>query len=174
MSIEPDRYRCPECGSSDVVRVAIAYERDRRRASTQSVGIGAASGGLAIGAAASESTSHSIFSERLEPPKYQEQMPSTGLCILVLSLLAFTLAFPPLAIVTIPAGFFGLRRPFRAFYAQQAQAKKDHSAALEDWERRWVCQRCGSVALDDHFKPATGESSSPDHGQSSAHGVART
>jgi hypothetical protein len=141
-----DRLTCRDCGARGLVKVCIAYEQDRRLASTEAIGIGASPSGVAIGAGVAETASQSLFAKRLEPPKLEQPKPGLGFCLLFFSVLGITLAFPPIALITVPVGVFAFYRPFRALTAAQDEAKRLHAAAIEEWRQRWICRRCGTFA----------------------------
>lgn len=154
-------FRCPECRSSDVVRVSVAYERDVTINSTEFAGIGASKGGFAIGGGISETKGRSVFAQKLEPPKLVQPKISTGIAAACFGLVAITIALPPLAMLTIPGGIFALYKPFKAHFAAQQKAKADHELAMQEWAKQWVCCRCGELASIENFRTNSNEGSQP-------------
>ena len=146
---------CPNCNSSNTMRLAIAYQTGTSTGTFQGLGtdIGGDVGGF--GGLTSKQT---LFAKQASPPSKPPSHPA-GLILFGLgALCAFfacayysgEFAFDPskIWIVVLIAGVIFLLIGTIILVEDHQKKKSMHELALMHWARQWICLKCGSK-----FKP---------------------
>jgi hypothetical protein len=151
--------RCPKCNSTDLKKVSLAYQEGLYRSDAHTRLSAALVGGsgpdLLVGRATTQASHQSALSKQLSPPakwSYLKVGSWSVLAFLCVGWLVFyvntvttnssTVSSPPLTFfVLIFAAIFALllflvwRHNHSTYYRQSAE-----------WNRSFICQRCGSVS----------------------------
>jgi DNA-directed RNA polymerase subunit RPC12/RpoP len=133
--------RCPECGASDFRKLSVIYEDGVSVVETATSGVGISlSGSVGLGRAKTTGTHRTLLAERAAPPDKMPLSGWTGLVVLV----GFMFVASGQAI-----GFgllLGLPALGWLFYARYYNTKI-WSPLYTEWQRRYMCDRCGSVFM---------------------------
>lgn len=166
------RMACPKCGGNEWKLASLRHAEGKRIVSTSSVGAGTtvgASSGPVLAMGHTSGTEQSLLSKLLEPPKppVKGMHPAVGCgCLLIAApvvlffLLAVAKAPSEFFGICLVAGFFGFLLSIPCFlYAactpgveknlreKHEHAMQEHQKALDEYNRKKVCSRCGEVYL---------------------------
>ena len=149
--------RCPQCDSSDLRKVSLAYQEGLWQVDTRIrlIGLAFGSGGpsVLIGKAAAKGAQQTELSKRLRPPMKW----SCGKVVLwfALVLLAFLIGYVHVVMASthlvssVPGEMFGLALLGLMIAGPAIVWRHNHfvyQRALERWDRSFVCGRCGAVS----------------------------
>jgi hypothetical protein len=151
---------CPHCNSSDLKRVSLAYREGMYRVSTRTriIGLLMGSGGPGIfaGNARTRGFHQTEISKLLSPPvkwSYGKLLLWAGVFSLV-ALIAFVIhvnSTPP-PVSSLPAQlyviFASILFSFLLFVFWRHN-RVTYQAQYIQWERSFICQRCGAVSVHD-------------------------
>jgi hypothetical protein len=151
---------CPHCNSSDLKRVSLAYREGLYRVSTRTriIGLLMGSGGPGIfaGNARTRGFHQTEISQLLNPPvkwSYGKLLLWAGVLSLV-ALIAFVIhvnSTPP-PVSSLPAQLYVIFASiFLAFllFVFWRHNRVTYQAQYIQWERSFICQRCGAVSVHD-------------------------
>ena len=151
---------CPHCNSSDLKRVSLAYQEGLYRVSTRTriIGLLMGSGGPGIfaGNARTRGFHQTEISKLLNPPvkwSYGKLLLWAGVLSLV-ALIAFVIhvnSTPP-PVSSLPAQLYVIFASiFLAFllFVFWRHNRVTYQAQYIQWERSFICQRCGAVSVHD-------------------------
>lgn len=135
---------CPQCGSDQTQPFRMVYESGTSAGVHHTLGVGLSSGGaIGIGGAQTASTSMTELAAKVAPPE------KIGISIIIWLLLAavgyYAIAGPANAgAAKLTVGLFigipCIRTVFRAVKFNT----RDYPALMEQWEKSWLCRRCGN------------------------------
>lgn len=156
--------QCSNCGSDDVLLCSVAYQQGKietQTKTTSSGSYGAGAGGGRMNARhTSTSTSLTEFAGRAAPPKPAFD----GACMNVIAAVV--------ALVIIPAAVSDVFHTQSAmlFYALLAvvaytiyrltiayRNRPEDRARRDEWERSWICTRCGTMFLPETDTPGVSQ-----------------
>ena len=139
--------RCPVCASEDTKSVPIVYKSGVSNIDASMVGIGVgAGGGLGIGGASTTGTSATLLAEELAPPR-KISLVKWGAILGFITLFLTNMArgWEILIVFVLAVGFsFWLLRRFHEIN------QRLYPPRLREWERSFVCLRCGHVFTSAH------------------------
>ena len=149
---------CPQCGSRDLKKVSLAYQEGlfQTQGSTrvQAALIGGSGPDLVLGRATTRTSLQSALSKQLSPPakwSYLKVGSWSLLAFLCVGWLIFyvnTVTTNATSILSAPGTLFGLIAAGIFVLLLYLVWKHNHSAyrlQYTDWDRSFVCQRCGTV-----------------------------
>ena len=149
--------RCPNCNGSELKRASLAYEEGRSRlaARTRLRGMVFGDGAnVIVGTAVTRGMNESEMSKRLRPPRkwsYRKLFFGAGLVSLV-SLMVYihfvmgsSSTVSGLPVVVFGAIGLGVLLVLLLLVARRNLLVYPRQCA--EWERSFVCQRCGTVSL---------------------------
>ena len=151
---------CPHCNSSDLKRASLAYQEGLFRVNTRTRIIGLLVGGDGPGVLAGNARTRGFhqteLSKLLNPPvkwSYGKLLLWAGVFSL-LALIAFVIhvnsTAPPVS--SLPAQLYVIFASiFLAFllFVFWRHNRVTYQAQYIQWERSFICQRCGAVSLHD-------------------------
>lgn len=140
---------CPNCASPDVVKASVAYQMGTSTASYGSVGIGTSDGQLGVGLGRTRGQSTSQFAQRLKPPSSAPAELGYAFAVAFAVFVGIVWLFDPPAhntnafvLVLAPA----LAAGYYTHKAMAPQQRAERQTRLAQYERLWVCLRCGRTA----------------------------
>jgi hypothetical protein len=150
--------RCPKCSSTDLKKVSLAYQEGlfHVNARTRMLGLLFASGGpdVMVGRATTTGVQQSALSKSLAPPtkwSYLKLILWSGVISFV-ALVAYVrvvMTSPP-PVSSLPVKTYVLVAPLVFIFLFVSIWRHNHSTyeqQHDQWNRSFICQRCGSVAL---------------------------
>ena len=162
---EGGKYVCPQCGSSNIQSVPLLYEAGTSTSISKGRAIGVAGLGTdhitpAGGMTTTTHRQQTLLAARYSPPNLQKASnDSTALLfIAVVSLIGFGIALLAnsddsegsrsilIGVVSILAGIATIIPAIKALKTMQAKQKEltaTHVRKLNEWQRSFVCQKCG-------------------------------
>lgn len=147
---------CPECGTEDVHRVAVAYEKGVQNTRSKTImggGIISLFGpALGVGVAATRGRNSTLLAERIAPPRRARPILSsavTFVIMIIVYLLGYVLTgwlFGLLVatIVGIILLAIWLTLPFYVLYKGFVYNHR-FPKLMESWNNLYLCDRCGEV-----------------------------
>lgn len=132
--------KCPQCGTTDIIKARLAYEANTSVTNSTTTGIGIGGGGLGGGVASTKGTSQNLLAQRVAPPKGGSDA-LLGVLVLagILTGVCAWIGTPMwLWLALLVAMFIALIPTIKELlgYARDEERKYDRS---------WLCQRCGWV-----------------------------
>lgn len=133
----PMTHICPKCSSENIQHFRVVYEggTGTQVSTTSGVGVGVGRGGigLGVGGAKTQSTTTSLLAQRVAPPQ-KKKVPAwiwlVGLLLL---------------------GYYGVGAILLAvlLYRNYRWNKTEWVSLYQQWEKSWLCQKCGhTFAID--------------------------
>ena len=151
---------CPQCNGSDLKRASLAYQEGLYRVNTRTRIIGLLMGsdgpGIFAGNARTRGFHQTGISKLLSPPmkwSYGKLLLCAGVVSLI-ALIAFVIhvnSTPP-PVSSLPAQLYVIFASiFLAFllFVFWRHNRVTYQARFIQWERSFICQRCGAVSLHD-------------------------
>ena len=155
--------RCPKCNSTDLKKVSLAYEeglfRSEGRTRLRAVAVGSGGPDLVVGRAATRGTGQSALSKKLTPPVKWSYLKVIGWSVLVflfagwlvfyvntVTTKATTVSSAPLTLFALASGAIFALLLFLVWRHNHAT----YQARIAEWDRSFICQRCGAVALQQY------------------------
>ncbi len=157
----PMELQCPNCKSTDLKKVSLAYQEGLQRISTRTRLRGVVTGSdgpdVIVGRATTKGTQQTEISRALTPPKKWPYSKLFGWSVLVFLSVGWIVfyvntimrnassvsSFPLMIFAVLSVGMFVV--PFFVFW------KHNHSTyprRCAMWERSFICQRCGTISQD--------------------------
>ena len=142
-------YKCPQCGSQQIQKLSVIYESGTSDISTTTNHAGIAIGkGFSImplfGRSRTSGTQQSQLAQKAAPParfSLSRTIASTASIVVVGGIVAAiflgTWAFWLLALLVCGYTAFAIKQGL-------TYNKNQWPKAYQDWERRWMCHRCGT------------------------------
>lgn len=147
--------KCNQCDSENVMKASLAYEMGTSSGSLNSVGVGLDSGGLSPMVARSSGQIQSRLAEKLAPPRQEgSELLSAVIAAGVTAALMVYLfdpaprsfsGFITVLVIPIVVGAY-------VFKAANEQNGPKRLAAWEQYDRLWVCLRCGAIDDKEMFE----------------------
>jgi predicted RNA-binding Zn-ribbon protein involved in translation (DUF1610 family) len=147
---------CPKCGSEDTIKCSVVHQAGTTTGSFVGVGVDMAGG---IGGFGGRKTSRTLFATQAAPP------PAPGIdfarvflvCVLILvAIVGFFVGMASftdqgaqskwvviLSFIGFICGGAGAVAVSITMTRDNKRAAAEHRAAIFEWQRQWVCQRCG-------------------------------
>ena len=165
--------RCPKCNSTDLKKVSLAYEegsfRSEAHTRMRAAVVGGSDADLIVGRASTRASHQSALSKKLSPPakwSYRRLVFWSALLFLCCGWLVFymstitktasTPSSPALpAYVVIAAVIFGFILAVAIRHNLSAYPRR-----FAEWDRSFICQRCGTVSVDHGAIKATEQATS--------------
>ena len=151
--------QCPNCKSTDLKKVSLAYQEGLQRVSTRTrlrgIVVGSDGPDVVVGRATTKGTQQTEISKVLTPPKkwsYLKLIGWSALVFLSIGWIVFyvnTITRNASSISSVPLAIYVLVSTaiFAAVFV--VYWKRNHSAyprQYEQWDRSFLCQRCGTVS----------------------------
>lgn len=152
--------RCPDCNSSDLKRVSLAYQEGVRHVDTRTrlraFLFGSDGPNLIVGRATTQGVHWTQLSQVLSPPrKWSYVRLILGSLIVTLAALfayvVFVASSPP-PVTTLPLKMYVFLAPLVFLAVAFAVWRHNHLRFPKEyaqWNRSLICQRCGAVSLHD-------------------------
>ena len=157
--VAPDEYlRCPNCGSTDLKKVSLAYQEGlfytAARTQLRVAGVGSCGPDLLIGKATTRGFHQSVLSKQLNPPVKWSYRKLTLWWVVVFLSIGWIVFY----INTIPKNSAAVLSPplvlwsglsavtfllLLVFFWRHNQST--HKRRYSQWERSLLCQRCGTL-----------------------------
>jgi hypothetical protein len=154
--------RCPKCNSTDLKKVSLAYEEGLYRTDARTGLSAALVGGngpdLVVGRATTQASHQSALSKQVSPPakwSYLKVVSWSVLAFLCVGWLVFyinTVTTNSSTVSSVPLTLFALISAASFALLLFLVWKHNHSAyqkRLAEWDRSFLCQRCGAVSQQD-------------------------
>lgn len=132
-------HACPVCRSERTQRVSLLYRSEvtRSRFTMRGGDMVSRSGYASIGTA----STRSLLAKELQPPRMRRVLAETvGVLIATLWLEAVTHSTALLYLIWLPAA---------AYAAWAARRNRGAGEARREWDRKFICMRCGQVFVPD-------------------------
>ena len=152
--------RCPQCNSSDLKKVSLAYQEGLSRVKTRSRLLGFVFGeggpGLLVGGAATRGIQQTELSRTLKPPAKRSylRLIFRSMIVTIVALGAYIVFVasntPP--VTTLPLKLYVFLAPVVFLVIAFAAWRHNHLVhPLEyaKWDRSFLCQRCGAPSVHD-------------------------
>ena len=112
---------------------------------TTGLGVGMAGGnlGLGVGGGTTRMTSMSILAQKVSPPQLQKLTWANGLT--VVGLLVIANGITSMALGVILAGIVIFSPGAYMIYSKRKWNREDYPRLLAQWEKSWLCHKCGHV-----------------------------
>jgi len=142
---------CPSCGSDEWKLASFIYKQGLQHVNTNTttIGAGVGSGGLGAGVAegATNGTHQTALSIAAAPPPAPAEGGMTALVgvIFIAAAIYFIDGFWPIAGIGLIGFILGAALETKAL----AEPKATHQAAMQKWEKTRMCQRCGTLYLEE-------------------------
>ncbi len=150
--------RCPKCNSTDLKKVSLAYQeglyRTDARTRLRAAVVGGNGPDMIVGRATTRGAQQSAHSKQLSPPvkwSYLQVIFRSVLVLLCVGWLVFyvntvktnssTVLLPPLTAFGLISGAVFVLLLFLAWRHNHTS----YSRKYAEWDRSFICQRCGSV-----------------------------
>ena len=152
--------RCPDCDSADLMKVALAYQEGqfhvKTRTRLRAFLFGSDGPNLIVGRAATQGVHWTQLSKVLSPPrKWSYVRLILGSLIVTLAALfayvVFVTSSPP-PVTTLPLKLYVFLAPLVFLALAFAVWRHNHLGFAKEyaqWNRSFICQRCGAVSLHD-------------------------
>jgi hypothetical protein len=151
---------CPHCKSRDLKKASLAYQEGLYRVNTRTRIIGFLMGGVGPGVLAGTARTRGIhqteISKLLNPPVKWSYLKlvlwSGGISILALIVYVIHVNSTPPPVSSLPAQLYVICAPIvLAFFlfVFWRHNRIAYQAQHIQWERSFICQRCGAVSLHD-------------------------
>jgi len=155
----PMELQCPNCRSTDLKKVSLAYQEGLQHVSTRTrlrgVVVGSDGPDVVVGRATTKGTQQTEISKALTPPKKWSYLKLLGWSVLVVLSVGWIVFYVntivtnsssvssfPLTILTVfSAGLFVV---LFAFFWRHNQL--DYVRQYRQWNRAFVCERCGVIS----------------------------
>jgi len=156
--------RCPSCNSTDLKRLSIAYQEGRFSVNTNSrlrgVVVGAGGPDVVIGRATTKGVQQSELSRKLSPPtkwSYRKVL-LWSVAISLVALVAYvrSVMSQPGPASALPVTLYAITFPIVLAFLLAMVWRHNPSAYQRqhaDWDRSFICQRCGTVSQHDFATP---------------------
>ena len=154
--------RCPKCNSNDLKKVSLAYQeglyQSESRSRLRAVVVGGGGPDMVVGRATTRGSQQSALSKKLSPPRKWSYLKVIGWSVLVF-LCAGWLVFYVNTVTTNASTV--LSAPLTLFAVVTATVfvvtlflvwRHNHLSYAHryaDWDRSFICQRCGTVSRQD-------------------------
>jgi hypothetical protein len=151
--------RCPKCNSTDLKKVSLAHEeglfRSEGRTRLHAVVVGGGGPDLVVGRATTRGTGQSALSKKLTPPVKWSYLKVIGWSVLLFVCVGWlvfyvnTVATNATTVLSAPLTAFGLISGAVFVLLLFVVWKHNHSTydrAFAEWDRSFVCQRCGAAS----------------------------
>jgi hypothetical protein len=149
------KHSCPKCGSDQIQTAKMIWESGTATGvhSSTGVGVGLGSGGglgVGLGGATTQSASMTTLASRVAPPTQRK----VGCMVLAMIPFGAALTFGAfesggelffMGLVGAPLVVIGITLIVKTLKWNKEEFPKLHA----DWERQWLCHRCGDI-----FTPA--------------------
>ena len=152
------RMYCPSCKSTDLKRASLVYQagRSQFRSRSQRHGFLFGAGGLGLfgGRTATQGVRQTELSQTLRPPlkwSYRKLVLRTALttaAAFIAYVIFVIVSTPPVS--TLPMKLYVFSAPLVFLCLALSIWRHNHSVypgAFAEWDRSFVCQRCGAVSL---------------------------
>jgi hypothetical protein len=139
----PHRLACPKCGSEQTVNVSLLQMRDTASVALGSVGAGYGRMGGSVNASVTQGQIQSNLAASLAPPQRRTQnFRVAGFLLFGAAILMGSTDSGAVGLVAI-AGviFYVIKQGMDINRYNQTE----YLEAYEQWERKYLCQRCGNV-----------------------------
>ena len=150
--------RCPKCNSTDLKKVSLAYQeglyQTEGRTRLRAVAVGDGGPDLVVGRATTQGSQQSAFSKQLNPPVKWSYLKVIGWSVLVFVCVGWlvfyvnTLATSATSVLSAPLALFGLISGatfFGLMYLVWRHNQSTYVRQYAEWDRAFVCGRCGTV-----------------------------
>jgi hypothetical protein len=148
--------QCPNCGSTDLKKVSLAYEEGLSRIKAKSrlkgLSFGDGEPNVIVGTATTHGSAQTALSNRLRPPKkwsYLKLLLWAGLLAMVALVVCVRLVMrgsaPVSAVPIVMAGVVGLATFVIVLFATWRHNQAVYPRQFAEWNRSWVCASCGKV-----------------------------
>ena|SRR5438876_41746 len=149
--------RCPECNSTDLKKVSLAYQeglfRTKGRTRLRAAVIGASGPDLVVGTATTKGTQQTELSKRLSPPKKWSYL-KLVVWFAVVSFVALVVYINSVmerfsTASALPVKLYGLFASCVLVFLVLLTWRHNHSTharQLGQWDRSYVCERCGFIS----------------------------
>jgi hypothetical protein len=157
---KPMDLRCPDCNGADLKRVSLAYQESQVQVNTRT-GLraflfGSDGPNLIVGRAATQGVHWTHLSKVLSPPrKWSYVRLILGSLVVTLAAvfayIVFVASSPP-PVSTLPLKMYVFLAPVGFLVLAFAVWRHNHLRFPKEyaqWERSFICQRCGAVSLHD-------------------------
>jgi hypothetical protein len=150
--------RCPNCNSTNLKKVSLAYEeglfRSESRTRIRGVSFGGGGPHIIVGSAATKGTHQTMLSERLSPPQKWSYLKLLGR-FAALSFVALVIyVHSPMASAStsssLPLKLYGLIASCAFVLLVFLTWKHNHfthARRYGEWNRCFICKRCGALSL---------------------------
>jgi hypothetical protein len=153
---------CPKCNSTDLKKVSLAYEeglyQTEGRTRLRAVAVGSGGPDLVVGRATTRGSQQSDLAKKLTPPMKWSYLKVIGWSVLVfvcVSWLVFyvnTVTTNARTVSSFPLTFFTLISAaifaFLLFFVWRHN-HFTYKQRYAQWDRSFLCERCGAVSLQD-------------------------
>jgi hypothetical protein len=152
--------RCPDCNSSDLKRVSLAYQESVRHVDTRTrlraFLFGNEGPSLIVGKAVTQGVHWTQLSQVLSPPRKWSyvRLILGSLVVTLAALFAYVIfvASSPPPVSTLPLKMYVFLAPVVFLVFAFAVWRHNHLTFPREyarWDRSFICQRCGAVSLQD-------------------------
>jgi hypothetical protein len=149
--------RCPRCGGSNLKKVSLAYQEGVYRVHTRSRFLGFLFGSdgpdLIVGRGVTEGVQQTELSKRLRPPTKWSYIKLTGwwaavsVTVLIMYVHSVMGSSTRVSSPTAVVGMFVVGIGFLvSLFLVWINNRLAYPRQYEEWNHRWLCQRCGEVS----------------------------
>lgn len=143
-------WACPTCSAENTQKIAVVFAAQKSTSQSTTAGVGVGPTGVGVGVAGTHGQSATLLAQQLAPPvaptgQYGALGCTTGLLLGMGSCVALTSANNAGAGMFLAIGFplFGLILEKALRQEAMQTAKSKYVSDLAEWERQYVCLRCG-------------------------------
>ncbi|PYU30028.1 MAG: hypothetical protein DMG31_15215 [Acidobacteria bacterium] len=150
---------CPNCNSTDLKKVSLAYQEGLQRVSTRTrvrgVVVGTEGPDVVVGRATTKGTQQTEISRALTPPKKWSYLRLFGWSVLVFLLVGWivfyvnTITRNASSVSSVPLTIYSLLSAGVFVVLFLVYWKHNHSSyprQYAQWDRSFICERCGAVS----------------------------
>jgi hypothetical protein len=155
----PMELQCPNCRSTDLKKVSLAYQEGLQRVSTctrlRGVAVGSDGPDVVVGRATTRGTQQTEISKALTPPKKWSYVKLFGWSVLVFLSVGWivfyvhTVDTNSSSVLSLSLGIYGILGIGMFIGMCILFWKHNHSTyrrQFAQWEQSFICQRCGTVS----------------------------
>jgi hypothetical protein len=155
----PMELQCPNCRSTDLKKVSLAYQEGLQHVSTRTrlrgVVVGSDGPDVVVGRAITKGMQQTEISKALTPPKKWSYVKFFGWSVLVflsvgwIVFYVYTVDTNSSSVLSLPLGIYGILGIGIFAGVCTLFWKHNHSTyprQFAQWEQSFICQRCGNVS----------------------------